>query len=51
MNHENAKYALESATKRGRKMIPDQWTRVISLSTDNLNNLCTYPISTDLLVG
>ena len=37
-------------TKRGRRAIPEAWTRVISMSTDNLNNLFTYPISTDLLV-
>ena len=24
-------------TKRGRKVIPESWTRVISMSTDNLN--------------
>ena len=36
---------------RGRKKIPDQWTRVISLSTDNLNESKIFPIATDLLLN
>lgn len=34
--------------KRGAKKIPQQWTRVISLSTDNLQALDIYPIADDL---
>ena len=37
-------------SKRGRKPIPEQWTRVISISTDNLNDLRIFPLATDLLV-
>ena len=37
-------------SKRGRKAIPEQWTRVISLSTDNLEELKIYPLATDLLI-
>ena len=36
---------------RGAPKIPPQWTRVISFSTDNLQNLQVYPIATDLLLN
>ena len=43
----------EAGPKRGRgaPKIPDQWTRVVSMSTDNLQDLKVYPISTDLLLN
>ena len=37
-----------SRSSRGRAPIPEQWTRVISLKNDNLENLRVYPIATDL---
>jgi len=37
-------------SKRGRKAIPQQWTRVISLSTDSLEDLKLYPLATDLML-
>ena len=37
------------ATKtRGRKKIPAQWSRVISLSHDNLDNLLAYDLAPDV---
>ena len=43
----------EVAGRRGRgaPKIPDQWTRVISMSTDNLQDLKIYPIASDLLIN
>lgn len=33
---------------RGAPKIPESWTRVISLSTDNLEAITVYPIKEDL---
>jgi len=40
---------VEEGTKKSRRL-PELWTRVISISTDNLTDLKLYPISTDLLI-
>lgn len=50
LDHESVEEAKSVGTKRGRRTIPEAWTRIISISTDNLNELQIYPISTDLLV-
>lgn len=36
---------------RGRKKLPELWTRVISLSSDRLDNVRTFSIATDLLMA
>ena len=33
---------------RGAPKIPDQWMRVISMGTDDLNTITVYPLSEDL---
>jgi len=40
----------DKGTKRGAPRVPEMWTRVISLSTDNLHDLKIFPMATDLLV-
>ena len=42
--------ADEAPRQRGAKRIPDCWTRVINLQTDDLDDLKIYPIATDLLL-
>ena len=37
-------------SKKGSRKLPEQWTRVISLSHDNVQNLRTFSIDTDLLM-
>ena len=37
--------------KRGRKAIPDRWSRVISLSSDDLSDLKVYELAPDLLMS
>jgi len=37
--------------KKGSRKLPEQWTRVISLSHDNVQNLETFSIETDLLMA
>ena len=37
--------------KRGRRKIPEQWSRVISLSQDDLTNLKVFELAPDLLMG
>ena len=48
---ESISNAQEPVTKRGRKRIPESWTRVISVSCDNLTKVKGYCIATDLLVN
>ena len=36
---------------RGRKKIPERWTRVISLEQDDLENVKTYELASDLILG
>ena len=38
-------------SKKGSRRLPEQWTRVISLSHDNVQNLRTFSIDTDLLMA
>ena len=38
-------------SKRGRPRVPEQWSRVISLSTDSLENLKTFELAPDLLLS
>ena len=38
-------------SKRGRKAIPDQWSRVISISSDELDNIKVYELGPDLLLS
>jgi len=40
----------DKGTKRGAPRLPEMWTRVISFSTDNLQDLKIFPMATDLLV-
>jgi hypothetical protein len=49
---EEVEVSLDSApsTKRGRRRIPEQWTRVVSLQSGDQANIRTYSIATDLLV-
>ena len=44
-------FSSEGRSSRGRPRIPECWTRVISLSHDNLEKVKIYPISTDLLIN
>ena len=37
-------------TKRGRKKIPEKWTRVISIHSDDLSNVKTYDLGPELLL-
>ena len=49
--HEEAgEEQAEDGAKRGAKLVPEQWTRVISIFTDNLESLKVCQTSTDLLV-
>ena len=38
-------------SQRGRPMIQESWTRVISLTVDDLDHPTIHPISTDLLMA
>jgi len=40
----------EGDTKSSRRL-PEQWSRVISLDADDLNNVKSFPIATDLLMA
>ena len=40
-----------SVKSRGRPRIPEQWTRVLSLDRDNLENLKTFQLAQDLLMA
>ena len=50
LDQESVEETKGTDTQRKSRKLPEHWTRVISLSTDNLNNLKIFPISTDLLV-
>ena len=39
----------QQTKKRGRKKIPEKWTRVISISNDSPEDLETFEIKTDIL--
>ena len=38
-------------SKRGRKLMPEMWSRVICLGADDLKNLRTFELAPDLLMG
>ena len=38
-------------SKRGRPKVPDQWSRVISISADDLENIKVYELGPDLLLS
>ena len=40
----------ERQTKRGRPAIPDKWTRVISIRSDDLEKIRTFDIGSELLL-
>ena len=44
-------HSITSINKRGRKKIPEKWSWVISLSTDDLSNLKVFELAPDLLLG
>jgi len=48
---ENIENEQAGQRKAGRPKIPEHWTRVISISTDNLTELKIYQIATDLLLN
>ena len=53
-DRESLNDSIDSAgtkSKRGRKRIPEQWSRVISLQHDDLNKLKTYELAPDLLLA
>ena len=39
----------QTKSKRGRPSIPDKWTRVISVHTDDLSNIKTYDLGPELI--
>ena len=43
--------SITSLNKRGRRRIPEKWSRVINLSTDDLCNLRVFELAPDLLLG
>ena len=53
---EEAKQSLNNSinsvkSKRGRKKIEDQWSRIISISTDDLEQLNVYELAPDMLLS
>ena len=40
-----------TVSKRGRKKIPEQWSRVISLSKDDLSDLQVFELGPDLTLS
>ena len=51
LDQEEAGIENKAAKKRGRKAVPEQWTRVISLNHDDLSQIKLQIISTDLLIA
>ena len=43
--------SVSSKSKRGRKRLPEQWSRVINLSKDDLTSLKVYELGPDLLLS
>ena len=50
-NDDDEEQAVGVVTKRSRRKLPEQWTRVISLSHDDLFRLKQHPIATELLLA
>ena len=48
-NNENADEDQPQISKRGRKLIPERWTRIISIHSDDLSKIKTYELAPDLL--
>ena len=48
---ENSSVSSISSKPRGRRRIPECWTRVISMENDDVESLKTHVLATDLLVG
>lgn len=48
-NHDASFDSIKS--KRGRPKIPEQWSRIISLSHDDLSNLKVYELGPDILLS
>ena len=49
MDQNTGAQGAQTKTKRGRKAIPDKWTRVISVHKDDLTNIKTYDLGPELL--
>ena len=49
-NAESVDDPVETETKRKTRKLPDLWTRVISMDSDDLVNLKMHPLATDLLL-
>lgn len=47
---ENPPEHSEDQPKRGRKKIPERWTRVISIHSDDLNDIRTFELGPELLL-
>ena len=47
----NDSIASSISSKRGWPAIPEQWTKVISLSNDNLSKVKVYVLASDLLAA
>ena len=43
--------SIGSKSKRGRKRIPEQWSRVINIYRDDLSRLKAYELAPDLLLA
>ena len=48
---EDIKSVPSKQSKRGRKRLPEMWSRVINLSKDDLTNLKVYELAPDLLMS
>ena len=48
---EDVKSISSKQSKRGRKKIPEQWSRVINLSKDDLSELRVHELAPDLLMS
>ncbi len=50
-DHQEANINSATSKVRGRKRVPECWTRVISTRQDDLEKLKVYPLASDLLLG
>ena len=48
---EDVQSVSSKQSKRGRKRVPEMWSRVINLSKDDLNNLRVFELAPDLLLS
>ena len=51
IDHESLEDEAVLTGKRRREKLPEMWTRVISMSNDNLQELKVYQIAPDLLLN